>query len=114
MKTGISPRFRSRSAPPRVSAEISGVAASKTLILRLSPTPSLRIEQSPARQKQIRERRADLQSMQVFRQASVTHLLKAEDPLDHPKDVLDLGANAGLATVGRLDRLINAFAPPIS
>jgi hypothetical protein len=37
-------------------------------------------------------------------------LLKAEDPFDQPKDILDFGANAGLAAVGRLDRLINALA----
>src|SRR3974390_1669321 len=104
MKTGISPGFRSRPALLRVSAGIFDSAASKIRILLPSPTPSLRIEQSPARQEQIRQPRAHLQSVQVLRQASVTHLLKAEDPLDDPKHMLDLGAHPGLAPVGRLDR----------
>ena len=106
--------FRSRSAQWRVSAETSSLCASQSRVRQLSPTPSLRIEQPPARQEQIRQRCGDFQSVQVLRQASVTHLLKAEDPLDHPKDVLDLGAHAGFATVGRLDRLVDAFAPPVT
>jgi hypothetical protein len=65
------------------------------------------MEQSPARQEQIRQRCGDFKPVQVLRQASITHLLKTEDPLDHPKHVLDLGAHAGLATVGGFDRLID-------
>jgi len=106
--------FRSRPAPPHVFAEIFSVAASKIRIRRLSPTRSLCIEQSPPYQEQIRQRCGDLQSMQVLRQASVIHLLKAKDPLDHPKHVLDFGAHTGLAAVGRLDRLINALAPAVA
>jgi hypothetical protein len=100
--------------PRCVSAATRVVFSAKPIFSRLSPTRSLRIEQSPARQEQIRERRADLQSVQVLRQASITDLLKADDPLDHPKDVFDLGTHAGLAAVARLDRLVNAFSPPIA
>src|SRR5882757_9251259 len=114
MKAKMALGFRSDRAAACVSAETLLPAASKTRVRRLSPTRSLRIQQSPARQEQIRQRCGDLQSVQVLHQASVTHLLKAEDPFDHPKHVLDLGAHAGLAPVGGLDRLINAFAPPIS
>ena len=86
-------------------------AASKTRFRRFSPTRWLRIQQPPARQEQFGQRGGYLQPVQVLRQASVAHLLEAEDPLDHPKHVLNLGADAGLATVGGLDRLIDAFAP---
>ena len=98
-------------APARVSAETALRAASKTRVRRLSPTRWLRIQQPPARQEQVGQCVGNLQPMQVLRQASVAHFLKAEDPLDHPEHVLDLGAHAGLATVGGLDRLVDALAP---
>src|ERR1019366_5792944 len=88
--------------------------AAQPRVRQLSPTPSLCIEQSPARQEQIRQRCGDFQSVQVLRQASVTYFLKAEDSLDYPKHMLDLGSDTGFATVGRLDRLINAFSPPVT
>jgi hypothetical protein len=66
------------------------------VIRRFSPTRSLRIEQSPPYQEQIRQRCGELQSMQVLLETSVTHLLKAEDPLNHPKHVLDLNAKLDL------------------
>src|SRR5271163_492008 len=114
MKTEMAMGFRSWSAQSRVSAETSSLLASQCRVRRLAPTRSLRIEQSSAYQEQIRERCSDLKPVQVLRQASVTHFLKAEDPLDHPEHVLDLRAHAGLATVGGPDRLINAFAPPVT
>src|ERR1035441_4902151 len=101
-------------APQRVSAETRVFIAAQPRVRRLSLTPPLRIQQPPARQEQIRQRCGDLQSVQVLCQTSVTHFLEAEDPLDHPKHVLDLGTDAGLATVGGFDRLINAFAPPVT
>src|SRR5580658_1454603 len=95
----------SRLAQRHVSAETSSLFAPQSRFRRLSPTPSLRIEQSPSYQEQIRERRGDLKPVQVLRQTSVTHLLKAEDSLDYPEHVLDLGSDARLAPVGSLDRL---------
>ena len=114
LKKGKAMGFRPRSAQRHVSAETSSLCASQSPFRRLSPTPSLRIEQSPSYQEQIRERRGDLKPVQVLRQASVTHLLKAEDSLDYPKHVLDLGSDARLAPVGSLDRLVDAFAPPVT
>src|SRR5579862_1945733 len=114
LKAAIAMGFRSWSAQGRVSGETSSLCASQARIRQLSPTRPLRIEQSSSYQKQIRERCGDLKPVQVLRQASITHLLKTEDPLDHPKDVLDLGAHAGLTTVGGPDRLINALAPPVT
>lgn len=114
MKAKMALGFRSDRAPARISAQTFLPATSKTRIWRPSPPHSLRIRQSPARQEQIRQRCGDLQSVQVLRQASVTNLLKAEDPFDHPKHVLDLGSHAELAAVGGLDRRINAFAPSVS
>ena len=106
--------FRFNLASARVSAEIFSAAASETRVRRLSPARSLRTEQSHSYQEQILERCGHLQSVQVLRQASVTHFLKAEDLLDHPKHVLDFGTHTGLATVGCFDRLINAFTPAVA
>ena len=106
--------FRFGSAQSRVSTEIVSSVASKPRFRWISPTCVLCIEQSPTYQEQIRERRSSLEPVQVLRQAPVTHFLKAEDPLDDPEHVLNFGAHTGLATVGRLDRLINALAPAIA
>src|SRR5580704_16997708 len=114
MKTEMTMGFRSWSAQSHVSAETLPLFASQPRVWRLSPTPSLPIEQSPSYQEQIRERCGGLQPVQVLRQTPVTDFLKAEDPLDDPKHVLYLGAYAGLATVGCLDRLVNAFSPAVA
>src|ERR1017187_1654990 len=114
MKAEMAAGIWSTRAPEQVSAAARAVIAAQAHVRRLSPAPSLRIQQSPARQEQIRQRCGDLQSVQVLCQTSVTHFLEAEDPLDHPKHVLDLGTDAGLATVGGFDRLINAFAPSVT
>ncbi len=106
--------FRLRSAQARVFAETFLVAASKTRIRRISPTRSLRIEQSSSHQEQIRERGGRLEPVQVLRQAPVTYFLKAEDPLDDSEHVLNLGAHAGLAAVGRLDRFVDALSPSVA
>src|SRR5450755_4087293 len=107
MKTEMAMGFRFRPAQSRVSAAIFSSAASKSRFRWISPTRFLCIEQSPSYQEQILERRGGLEPVQVLRQAPVTHFLKAED-------VLNFGAHTGLATVGRLDRLINALAPAIA
>ena len=102
--------FRLTREPTRVSAATRVFFAAQPRVRRLSTTLSLRIQQSPTRQEQIRQRGGDLQSVQVLRQTSVTHLLKAEDPLDYSKHVLDFGAHSGLAAVGRLDPSSTLFA----
>src|SRR5450432_260323 len=114
MKTAMATGFRFRSARSRVSAAILTVVASKTRLRRILPTRSLCIEQSPPHQEQIRERSGRLEPVQVLRQAPVTHFLKAEDPLDDPEHMFNLGAYAGLATVRGLDRLIDTLSPPVA
>src|SRR5450759_1177945 len=114
MKTEIAMGFRFRSAQLCLSAAIFGSTTSKSRFRWISPTRSLCIEQSPSYQEQIRQRRGSLEPVQVLRQTPVAHFLKPEDPLDDPKHVLNLGAHAGLATVARLDRLVNVFAPAVA
>src|SRR5450759_3196149 len=114
MKTEMAMGFRFRSAQSRLCEVIVSSAASKSRFRWISPTRCLCIEQSPSHQEQIRERRGRLEPVQVLRQAPVTHFLKAEDPLDDPEHVLNLGAYAGLTTVGGLDRLVNAFSPSVA
>jgi len=106
--------FRFGSAQSRVSAGIFSSAASKPRFRWISPTRVLCIEQSPSYQEQIRERRSRLEPVQILGQAPVTDFLKAEDPLDDPKHVLDFRPHAGLAAVGGLDRLINSLAPTVA
>src|SRR5271167_534721 len=101
MKTEMAKGLRFRPALSRGLAGIFSSAASNSRFRWISPTRSLCIEQSPSHQEQIRQRRGGLEPVQVLRQTPVTHFLKAEYPLDDPKDVLNLGAHAGLATVGR-------------
>src|SRR5271156_3273550 len=103
MKAQMEIQFRPRLALAHLSAETFLFASSHIWMRHLSPALALCMQQSPSHQEQIRQRCGDLQSMQVLRQASVTHFLKAEDPLDHSKHVLDRGSHAGFAAVGRLD-----------
>src|ERR1019366_1666281 len=84
------------------------------LLRQLSSTRILRIEQSPSDHEEIRQCGRNLEPMQVLRQTSVAHLLEAEDSLDDAKNMLDLGTHSRLGAVGRFDRLVNAFAPPIA
>src|SRR5271167_4842717 len=114
MKTEMAMGFRFGPAQSRVSAAIFSAAASKSRFRWISPTRLLCIEQSPSYQEQIRERRSCLKPVQVLRQAPVTYFLKAEDPLDDPKHMLDFRAHTRLATVGGLDRLINVLAPAVA
>src|ERR1035438_5975082 len=112
MKTAMAMAFRFESAQSRFCGVVFSSAASKTRFRWISPTRSLGIEQPPSHKEKIRERCGRLEPVQVLRQASITHFLKAEDPLDDPEHVLNLGPDAGLATVGGLDRLVDAFSPP--
>jgi hypothetical protein len=52
--------------------------------------------------------------MLVLVQPSVRYLLETKDPLNYPKDMLDLGPNRGVAPIGRHDRLINALTPSVA
>lgn len=112
MKAKLASGYPLKRAVARVCAETRLPTSRKTRVWRFSPTLSLYIEQSPSHQVQIGKRCGDLKSVQVFCQASVTHFLNAEDPLDDPKHVLDLGLYAGLASVGRFDRLVDTLSPP--
>ena len=106
--------FPFKRAVARVCAEMRLPTSRKARVRRFSPTLSLYIEQSPSHQKQMCKRCGHLKSVQVFCQASVTHFLKAEDSLDDPKHVLDLGPYAGLTSVGRFDRLVYTLSPPVA
>src|SRR5580698_361146 len=89
----------SRPAQRDVPAGTPARCTSQSLIRRLSPARLLRIEQSASGQVQISERRGNLKPVQILRQASVAHLLKAKDSLDHSDRVLDLGPNLRLGTI---------------
>jgi hypothetical protein len=106
MKARMEIQFRPVLALAHVSAETCLYASSHTWMRHLFPPLALRMQQSL-----IRQRCSDLRSTQVLCQASVTHFVKAEDALDHSKHLFDFGSHAGFAAVGRIDRLINAFAP---
>src|SRR5256884_9891624 len=64
--------------------------------------------------EQIRQRGTDFEPVQVLRESAVTHLLEAEDPLDHPNRVLDLRAHPRLGAVPRLDELVDPSAAPVA
>ena len=68
---------------------------------RSASTPLLRSQQLAADHEQIRQCRGDFQTVQILRQSAIAHLLKAEHPLDHPEDVLDLRAYLRLGTILR-------------
>ena len=54
----------------------------------------------PANHIQIRQRARYNQTVRVLRQSAVAHLGKAKDPLDHPKRMLDLGADFRFGAIG--------------
>jgi hypothetical protein len=114
MKTEMAIGIRLRPAHSPDSAATFSSVASKSRFRWISPTHSLCIEQSPSHQVQIRECRRRFEPARVVCQAPVTHLLKAEHPLDHPKHVLNLGAYLGFAAVGLLDRFVNVLTLPVA
>lgn len=56
---------------------------------------------------EVGQRSGHLQPVQVLRQTAIADLAEAEDVLDHPEHVLDLGAHAGLVAVLRLSDLVD-------
>jgi hypothetical protein len=78
MKAQMEIQFLPGLALAHVSAETLLYASSHIRMRHLSPTLVQRTQQSPSHQEQLRQRGGDLQSMQVLRQASVTHFLKAK------------------------------------
>src|SRR6266536_4073244 len=71
-----------------------------TVIARASDaTLPLSSQQVTSRQVQIGQRGGHEQAVRILGQATITHLSKAEDALDDPDRVLDLGADARLGAV---------------
>src|SRR6266545_8295323 len=71
-----------------------------TVIARASgATLLLSSQQVTSRQVQIGQRGRHEQAVRILGQATITHLSKAEDALDDPDRVLDLGADARLGAV---------------
>src|SRR5437762_4320447 len=107
MKTPFVSDFESRAAKRCAPLAGSAFFASDRRTSHPSATLLLRIQQSSPHHEQIRQRGTDFEPVQVLRESAVTHLLEAEDPLDHPNRVLDLRAHPRLGAVPRLDDLVD-------
>ncbi len=88
-------RLVSESRAAKRCAPLAGSAfcASDRRTSHPSATLLLRIQQSSPHHEQIRQRGTDFEPVQILRESAVTHLLEAEEPLDHPNRVLDLRAH---------------------
>src|SRR5438105_1476323 len=84
MKTRLVSDFESRTAKRCAPLAGSAFFAADRRTSHPSATLLLRIQQSSPHHEQIRQRGADFEPVQVLRESAVTHLLEAEDPLDHP------------------------------
>src|SRR5215469_14135332 len=73
--------------------------ASSDRISRSAPTRLLCRQESPADHVEIRQRGGNLQVMQVLGETSITDLLEAKHPLDHPDRVLNLCTHPRFALV---------------
>src|SRR5436853_7357955 len=113
MKTRLVSDFESRAAKRCAPLAGSAFFASDRRTSHPSATRLLRIQQSSPHHEQIRQRGTDFEPVQVLRESAVTHLLEAEDPLDHPNRVLDLRANPRLGPVPRLDDLVPLSPAPV-
>src|SRR5437879_13225193 len=85
MKTRLVSDFESRTAKRCAPLAGSAFFASDRRTSHPSATLFLRIQQSSPHHEQIRQRGTGFESVQVLRESAVTHLLEAEDPLDHPR-----------------------------
>jgi hypothetical protein len=90
-----------------LSSANSPFFASIPVISRFPSTRLLRPEQFSSDHVQIGERRGDLEPMQVLCQAAIAGLAEAEDVLDHPEHVLDLGAHPRLVAILRLFHFVD-------
>src|SRR5437879_9112201 len=88
MKTRRVGDFESRAAKRCAPLAGSVFFASDRRISHPSATRLLRMQQSSSHHEQIRQRGTNFEPVQVLRESAVTHLLEAEDPLDHPNRVL--------------------------
>ncbi len=93
MKAKISIGVRSILAATHVSAETLVDNCVDLPIRRFSQTRFLRMEQPASDDEEVGERCGDLKPVQILRDASVTDLLEAKDPLDHADRVLHLSAD---------------------
>src|SRR5437763_16115789 len=114
MKTPFVSDFESLAAERCAPLAGSAFFASERRTSHPSATLLLRIQQSSPPHEQIRQRGTDFEPVQVLRESAVTHLLEAEDPLDHPNRVLDLRAHPRLAAVPRLDDLVDPSTVPVA
>src|SRR6266404_3526593 len=114
MKTRLVTDFESRAAKRCAPLAGSAFFASDRRTSQPSATLLLRIQQSSPHHEQIRQRGTDFEPVQVLRESAVTHLLEAEDPLDHPNRVLDLRAPSRLGAVPCLDELVDPSAAPVA
>src|SRR5271170_287043 len=114
MRTDFGRNFdrKSRSGPVLTAASRTFVPRHR--ILRLPQAPLLRIEQPPANQVQIGERRGNLESVQILRQTSVANLAEAKDVLDHTEDMLHFGSHSRLVAVLCLLNLIDLAVKTIA
>src|SRR5437016_8672265 len=114
MKTRLVSDFESRTAKRCAPLAGSAFFAADRRTSHPSATLLLRIQQSSPHHEQIRQRGADFEPVEVLRVFAVTHLLEAEDPLDHPNRVLDLRAHPRLGAVPRLDDLVDPAGPAVA
>lgn len=88
---------------PNDPVSTPGVACGAAIsrISQVPPTRLLRFQQSSSDDVQVGERRGHFHAVQVLRQTAVAGLAEAEDILDDPEHVLNLGAHPRLVAVLR-------------
>ena len=92
----------------RSSALDSSSFASSRAARRSAATPCLRIQQPSSDHEEVGERCGHFEPVQILGETAVADLAGAEDALDHPDRVLDLGPNPRLSAVPGLLDLIDA------
>ena len=88
--------------------------ARHSCISRSPPTRTPLCEQSSSDQIQVGQRRRQLKAMQVLCQAPIPDLADAEDVLDDPEHVFDLGADPRLVAVLRFLDLVDPAVEAIA
>src|ERR1035437_7795687 len=82
-------------------------------LARSTGAASLRWQQSPSQQIQIRQREGREQAHRILRQPAVANFAKAPQALDHMENMFDTGSSGGAATVDEPLVLAQARGTPV-